>query len=422
MKKYLILGLVLILCLTGCGNNTTEKDEEQVLSESVDKNTDGDEEIVEEKPEPKEEIKVYSEEELCEMAKVYYYMRNGVEPPIVEVDSVEGNIVSIHLYEDMGDHTATWDWYSIDKTTGKGSGFNDLVDLTEVDGLTIADVYIEDNDSAFEDDIPYVDVTSNYLGQKLNPYDNSLGYPLYGTYHERLLNWNKINNYKYYDASNQTEFLAVDSAGVVVGYGYIYDYMYSDYQMVGGFLGTDINWPTPKIISIDKSKRYYIWQAINGYFIVEGLSYSSACETDYKKSYIMSYQHVSDKALSKLLDGSDYVAKQIEFAEERQAEADARKGKIHEDNLINEAEQYFYHNKESAYSFCITDDDMIDIYSWIHVTIDSIEGDIVKINLQLENEKWDSPMYIDTLTVDRATGKGKDSSGREFDWSYLIVN
>lgn len=139
------------------------------------------------------------------------------------------------------------------------------------------------------------------MGQKINAYDNSLGYPLYDSYHERLLNWNKLSAYQYYNI-NQTEFLAVESGGTVVGYGYIYDTMYSDYQMVGAFLGTDIDWPTPKTIAVDNSKRYYIWQAVNGYFIIEGHAYSSACDTDYKKSYIMSYQHVSDKALSKLLD------------------------------------------------------------------------------------------------------------------------
>lgn len=236
----------------------------------------------------------YSEEELCDMARIYYSMKNGQEPPIVEVDSVEGDIVSIHLYEDMGDHTATWDWYSVDRTTGKGSSMMDQIDLTETEGVSLEDVVANS-------DIPRVNAYSKTLGQKLNLYNNNLGYPMYSSYQEKILLWNNIPGYKYYDASNQTEFIVTDSDTTVVGYGYLFDLMSSDYQMVGAYLETDIDWPEPKTIAVDAT-RYYIWQENNGYMIIEATAYSSECDRDYKRSYIKSIQFVSDPSLSKLLE------------------------------------------------------------------------------------------------------------------------
>lgn len=65
----------------------------------------------------------YTDNELCEMAKRYYSSIHGQEPPIVKVEGHDGNEVIIHLYEVVNDHTATWDWYYIDRTTGKGRDF-----------------------------------------------------------------------------------------------------------------------------------------------------------------------------------------------------------------------------------------------------------------------------------------------------------
>jgi hypothetical protein len=71
------------------------------------------------------------------MAKNYYRNRYGAEPPIVEVDSENGNQVTLHLYEDMGDHTATWDWYTVNKLTGIGTDLvGDDIDLTEENSQT----------------------------------------------------------------------------------------------------------------------------------------------------------------------------------------------------------------------------------------------------------------------------------------------
>ncbi len=75
----------------------------------------------------------YTNEELVEKAEAYYRSIHGDTPPIVEVDSENGDEVMIHLYEDMGDHTATYDWYTVDRNTLKGQDVlgNDI-DLSTV--------------------------------------------------------------------------------------------------------------------------------------------------------------------------------------------------------------------------------------------------------------------------------------------------
>ncbi len=76
----------------------------------------------------------YTDQELCDMAANYYFWTTGYKPPISEVDSVNGDIVTIHLYEVKDGHTATSAWYEIDRNTGKGKNavLGDEVDLTEV--------------------------------------------------------------------------------------------------------------------------------------------------------------------------------------------------------------------------------------------------------------------------------------------------
>ncbi len=75
----------------------------------------------------------YTNAQLCKMAQDYYERHHNFRPPIAEVDSTDGDNVTIHLYEDMGDHTATSAWYVIDRKTGKGYDdlFGDSIDLTK---------------------------------------------------------------------------------------------------------------------------------------------------------------------------------------------------------------------------------------------------------------------------------------------------
>ncbi|MCR5788835.1 MAG: YARHG domain-containing protein [Lachnospiraceae bacterium] len=75
----------------------------------------------------------YTDAQLCKMAQDYYEKHNHYRPPIAEIDSTDGDNVTIHLYEDMGDHTATSAWYVINRKTGKGHDdiFGDEIDLTK---------------------------------------------------------------------------------------------------------------------------------------------------------------------------------------------------------------------------------------------------------------------------------------------------
>ena len=73
----------------------------------------------------------FSDEELCKMALDHYEKESGYRPGKSEVDSVNGDLVTIHLYDDMEDHTATSAWYEINRNTGKGTDAvtGDPVDL-----------------------------------------------------------------------------------------------------------------------------------------------------------------------------------------------------------------------------------------------------------------------------------------------------
>ncbi|AKM79499.1 MAG: hypothetical protein UX85_C0005G0052 [Candidatus Beckwithbacteria bacterium GW2011_GWB1_47_15] len=45
--------------------------------------------------------------------------------PIIEVDGVDGNIYTVHAYEWVSDHTATFNWYYVDLETGEVKDFFD---------------------------------------------------------------------------------------------------------------------------------------------------------------------------------------------------------------------------------------------------------------------------------------------------------
>lgn len=73
----------------------------------------------------------YTNNELCDMAKQHYRSLHGQEPPIVRVDRENGGDVVLQLCEYTLGHTATWDWYTVDRITGKGTDFmGGTVDLS----------------------------------------------------------------------------------------------------------------------------------------------------------------------------------------------------------------------------------------------------------------------------------------------------
>lgn len=69
----------------------------------------------------------YSDDELCNMALQYYVDKTGYTPGHVNIDT---NGV-IHLYDIVGNHTATCDWYYVDRNTGIGTNMlNEPIDLS----------------------------------------------------------------------------------------------------------------------------------------------------------------------------------------------------------------------------------------------------------------------------------------------------
>ena len=81
--------------------------------------------------------KGYTDDEILKLAKKYFGNNGGENKATVEIDSVEGDIVNIHIYENVDDgngegHTATYNWYYVSKKTGKGEDFyGNKVDLSE---------------------------------------------------------------------------------------------------------------------------------------------------------------------------------------------------------------------------------------------------------------------------------------------------
>ena len=73
----------------------------------------------------------YTDEEILAMAGEYYYMCNGKYPPAIEIDHADEKEAVVHVYEDMGDHAATLDWYFVDRTSGWATNLiGDTIDLT----------------------------------------------------------------------------------------------------------------------------------------------------------------------------------------------------------------------------------------------------------------------------------------------------
>ena len=73
---------------------------------------------------------MYSDDELCEMAREYYAARNTYVPPFIQVEEINGDMVRIQIYESMGDHTTTYDWYTVNRYTAEGEDVSgNVIDL-----------------------------------------------------------------------------------------------------------------------------------------------------------------------------------------------------------------------------------------------------------------------------------------------------
>ena len=107
--KRFVWILVFLVCLAACAGKPKDADPSPAVSTvSV----------------PTESAKPagFTDEELCDMARKYYERHHDFTPPVVVVDHTDGDTVTIHLFEDLEDHIATLDWYTVDRITGKGSG------------------------------------------------------------------------------------------------------------------------------------------------------------------------------------------------------------------------------------------------------------------------------------------------------------
>ena len=74
----------------------------------------------------------YTDDDLITLARRYYGSRSNWVPEFCYVVSIEGDTVTLHLYDLVDNHTASCSWYYIDRKTGKGWDlFDEPVDLSE---------------------------------------------------------------------------------------------------------------------------------------------------------------------------------------------------------------------------------------------------------------------------------------------------
>lgn len=76
-----------------------------------------------------------SNEQLCELARRYYEkVTSSPAPSNIQVDSENGDMVMIHLYQDFEDHIATMNWYTVNRYTGEGTNIvGEYINLLEYD-------------------------------------------------------------------------------------------------------------------------------------------------------------------------------------------------------------------------------------------------------------------------------------------------
>ena len=63
----------------------------------------------------------YTTSELQKMALDYYEAKTGYRPNSVSLQVNADGSISIQLYDTMGDHNSTSDWYTVDKNTATGT-------------------------------------------------------------------------------------------------------------------------------------------------------------------------------------------------------------------------------------------------------------------------------------------------------------
>ena len=81
--------------------------------------------------EPKiEDVSAYSDTEICELALDYYERKYQYRPQVANVDNADEDWVTVHLYDDVDDHTATSAIYTINRYSLWGT---DVINSEDVD-------------------------------------------------------------------------------------------------------------------------------------------------------------------------------------------------------------------------------------------------------------------------------------------------
>lgn len=109
------------------GNNSKETDNKDNIEDknNTEKNTENNNDN------QTKNNKEYSQKDLEKMALDYYEAKTGYRPSGVGSQVNSDGTVSIQLYDNMGDHNSTSDWYTINPKTGIGTNIlEEKIDLT----------------------------------------------------------------------------------------------------------------------------------------------------------------------------------------------------------------------------------------------------------------------------------------------------
>ena len=106
--------------------------------------------------------KGYTSEQLVELAKEYYTLnsKSSYVPKNVVVDNESGDVVTIHLFDDMDTHVATSDWYLVNRYTGKGENIlEEEIDISRENINRLKNLSVE---NIFDDILTYDNRTGNF--------------------------------------------------------------------------------------------------------------------------------------------------------------------------------------------------------------------------------------------------------------------
>lgn len=122
----LIIGVLVGLLVSGNGNTIIDKLQGKQVNQTEDKKEVKveDEKTKDEKNDSnnnEKKTKGYTQSELEKMALDYYEALNSYRPSSVASVINDDGTVSIQLYDNMGDHNSTCDWYTVNPETAVGT-------------------------------------------------------------------------------------------------------------------------------------------------------------------------------------------------------------------------------------------------------------------------------------------------------------